>query len=387
MKVLFAHDHVFYYRENSIYSEVDFGVAMWNRYLICFDKLIIAARISDDINIRKVDEMNKTPLNENIDIIKLKSISGIRNLKNRNEVYDKLKQGIQEVDYVIARLPSEIGLLSIKIAKRLNKPYLIELVGSPFDAYWHQGSNIGKLYAPIITLRVKEAVKKATHVIYVTKEYLQAKYPNKGHSTNCSNININVDYPYEVVRDSLNMDVSQEIIIGLNGSLSSSYKGIDTAIQTIKLLDNRYKLRILGAGPKTKWLNYAKKHGVEDRVYFDGTVPSGKPVLDWIDKLDIYIQPSKTEGLPRALIEAMSRGRICIGSNRGGIPELLEKKYIHKANDAKELKNIIQSSLDDKKERFRISERNYLEAKKYNSRIIEKRRQDFLQNFKESYIK
>ena len=47
----------------------------------------------------------------------------------------------------------------------------------------------------------------------------------------------------------------------------------------------------------------------------------------------VYIQPSRIEGLPRALIEAMSRGCACVGSSVGGIPELLNNQYIHEVND------------------------------------------------------
>ena len=45
---------------------------------------------------------------------------------------------------------------------------------------------------------------------------------------------------------------------------------------------------------------------------------------------DIYIQPSLQEGLPRAVVEAMSTALPCIGFNTGGIPELLEPEYIVK---------------------------------------------------------
>ena len=47
-----------------------------------------------------------------------------------------------------------------------------------------------------------------------------------------------------------------------------------------------------------------------------------------LDTCDIYVQPSLQEGLPRALIEAMSRGCPCIGARTAGIPELLPEECL-----------------------------------------------------------
>lgn len=41
-----------------------------------------------------------------------------------------------------------------------------------------------------------------------------------------------------------------------------------------------------------------------------GVLPADQAVLDWLDEIDLYIQPSLTEGLPRAVIEAMDTGCI-----------------------------------------------------------------------------
>ena len=389
MKVLFAHDHRFFLKDNSIFSKVDFGVAMWKRYIDVFDNLVIAARIENHSTIQDYSNMNQTKLSDNISIVQLKSFSGIKNLiTNKKREYEKLEKSICTVDFVIARLPSEIGLSAIKIADKHKVPYLIELVGSPFDAYWYRGSLMAKVYAPIISRRVKRAVNRSTHVIYVTENYLQSKYPNRKKSISCSNINVDINYEYEELASKANkfksIKSADKIKIGLNGSLSSNYKGIDTAIETLSRLDDKYILHILGAGSKDKWFEYARKCRVEKRVFFDGSLPSGEPVLEWLDDIDIYIQPSQTEGLPRALIEAMSRGCLCIGSNKGGIPELLPKGRMHNAGDSFKLKEMIEDITNSVEEMLEISRRNYNKSKEYSYEIINKRRSDFFKDFKES---
>jgi glycosyltransferase involved in cell wall biosynthesis len=39
---------------------------------------------------------------------------------------------------------------------------------------------------------------------------------------------------------------------------------------------------------------------------------------------DVYLQPSLWDGMPNALLEAMAAGCGCIGSDAGGIPEIIE---------------------------------------------------------------
>jgi glycosyltransferase involved in cell wall biosynthesis len=97
------------------------------------------------------------------------------------------------------------------------------------------------------------------------------------------------------------------------------------------------------------------------------------------------VQPSQTEGLPRALIEAMSRGCPCIGSNAGGIPELLDNAHIFSSGNVKELATILASF--DIEKMITQAKRNYEFSKGYAKEIIETRRNDFLKEFAEGATK
>jgi glycosyltransferase involved in cell wall biosynthesis len=98
-----------------------------------------------------------------------------------------------------------------------------------------------------------------------------------------------------------------------------------------------------------------------------------------LDEIDIYIQPSRQEGLPRSLIEAMSRGCLCIGSEAGGIPELLESQYIHKTGSGKSLFNRIDEHLHN----AYLCERNIEAAKQYDSKLINSKRNSFFLTVRE----
>ena len=90
--------------------------------------------------------------------------------------------------------------------------------------------------------------------------------------------------------------------------------------------------------------------------------------------------------MPRALIEAMSRACPAIGSNAGGIPELLDDKYIFRKNNWKQLSEKIV--LLHQEEMKNQSNRNFNISEQYEKIKLEEIRKEFydlfmIQNFKE----
>ena len=99
----------------------------------------------------------------------------------------------------------------------------------------------------------------------------------------------------------------------------------------------------------------------------------------WLKGLDVYVQPSKQEGLPRSVIEAMSVGCPAIGSNLAGIPELLDKQCLFNPNKKDEIVDAVKRMMD-KDFLKEMAEKNFKRAKIYNINDIESRRQKiFLQ--------
>ena len=163
------------------------------------------------------------------------------------------------------------------------------------------------------------------------------------------------------------------------------YKGQRFVIEALSILKKRgftnFEYQVAGAGDAKYLLKVAQKFHVEDQVKIIGSIPHDK-IFDWFDSIDIYIQPSLTEGLPRAVVEAMSRALPCAGTCTGGIPELIDKKYIckkkrHIASQIAEL--IILLSSND--EMQRTAQQNYEKAKEYSVNILESKRDKFLEKF------
>lgn len=84
----------------------------------------------------------------------------------------------------------------------------------------------------------------------------------------------------------------------------------------------RWKMVILGEGPELEALHrQAKQAGIEDRVIFTGFRNNA---LEYLAAFDVFILASKSEGLPRVVLEAMLLKTAVIGSRVTGTAELIE---------------------------------------------------------------
>lgn len=389
--MLFVHSHIFKYDEQGIaYSEGKLTYNSWKRYLNHFDELVVAGRAE---NIKDKDIVNlNVSSGSNVKHYKLPSVSKIKNrFKLKRKLNNELTVLVKEADGIIARLPSIHASEAIKLAKKYKKPYAIELVGDVYTSLWYHGSVFGKVLAPISYIKIKKIIKEAPYVLYVTKNYLQEIYPaeNARLTIDCSNVEINIENEIIEKRMCKIHEKKSTIKLGLIGSYSSKYKGIDTAIKSLKMLIEdgfNVELFILGSG-NSNWIEkMVTDLKVTNKVHLCGSLPAGKEVNHWLDKIDIYIQPSLTEGLPRALIEAMSRGCPCVASNVGGIPELLDSNMIHEPNNVKSLSLKVKFLIENKDKLNEQSIRNYEESKYYSAENLANRRNYFWNSFKEKEL-
>lgn len=325
-----------------------------------------------------------------VDFKLLPNASNLQSLLLGDKVIsDKCLKLVYDADAVIVRLPSRLGVIFAKEAIKQDKPLAIEVVGCPWDALWNYGSLKGKLFAPYATLELRKLVKKVGFVSFVTKEFLQSRYPTNQDAitTFCSNVEVpEVSSSILKNKQSLIQGLSarKKIIFGLIGNYSSKYKGIDVAIKALAGTKiKNWEFQVLGNGDASIYQHLAKKLGVQDKVKFVGSLPSGQPVFDWLDSIDIYLHPSFQEGLPRALVEAMSRGLPAIASNIAGIPELLPDQWIVKAGDIKKLANKIEELSWDIDLQMKLSQQNFNKAKGYYKIVLDERRNKFWDCFKE----
>src|SRR5690606_14154307 len=209
------------------------------------------------------------------------------------------------------------------------------------------------LYAPISYIKTKRTVRKSKYTIYVTKKYLQERYPSFGEQENISNVEISPT-KQEVLEKRLKVtkNFKNKLRIGTIANIDIKYKGVHIAIDAMKIIKDKgydFEYHILGNGNKNHYSKQIKNHDLEKHIIFAGSLSSREEVNNWLDQIDIYVQPSLTEGLPRAVIEAMNRGCPCVCTNVGGIPELISEEYLVYKNNPKQLATQIIKLIKNKK--------------------------------------
>ena len=110
----------------------------------------------------------------------------------------------------------------------------------------------------------------------------------------------------------------------------SPIKDLSILIKAIALLKSK-NLIVNLVGPaeaeyKNKLENEIKKLHLEKTIKFLPAVYDLKKKINLIDNYDIFILPSKREGMPQALIEAMARKKLVISSTTDGGKEIIQDR-------------------------------------------------------------
>ena len=298
-----------------------------------------------------------------------------------------IRKAVIDSDIVVARVPSLIARWAIHYAQQLGKPYMIECVACNWDALSnHKWS--ARLLAPWYFLAQKRVLKYAPFVIYVTRQFLQQRYPTRGLSFSISNVELTatnssvLDRRIERVRT--RQAEQAPIRLVTVASVSTPYKGqadVIAALGPLSAAGVDCEYHLVGGGEQTRLRALSRSQDVGDKVYFHGAVRHAE-VFDLLDGMDIYIQPSRQEGLPRAVIEAMSRGLPALGARTGGIPELLPDARIFAPGDIEGVIRTVTTMLH-KGVLEADAERNFREAKRYTSERLAETRREAYQAFLE----
>jgi glycosyltransferase involved in cell wall biosynthesis len=128
-------------------------------------------------------------------------------------------------------------------------------------------------------------------------------------------------------------------------------KGVDVLIDALARLrdagDDCTDLALVGAGGALETLRkQVQSLHLEPRVRFCGR-RSHEEISAWLSASDVFCLPSRREGCPNVVLEALASGRPVVASRVGGLPELVrpENGLLAPADDSRALANALRSAL------------------------------------------
>lgn len=382
MDLVFCAEGRFIRKKNGNVYSLDGSLTnyLWTRYLKVFDRIFVMARVLNDEGIEIRQEYQAS--SDRVSFVDLPYYVGpFQYIKVWRKTIDIINEQTVQGRAYICRVPGQIGNMVSRQLQKKNIPYGVEVVGDPWDVFAPGGVDhfLRFFFRYYFSYYLRKVVKNAIAAIYVTEYTLQRKYPVASSRFQIAASDVQIDdtqLPSQPKCFS-KQDVYHLISVG---SLEQMYKAPDIVLHSIKELKGRgivCRLTWLGEGVyKSQMISLARQLEIGDQVFFVGNVQS-KEVVKQLSMSDIFLLVSRTEGLPRALVEAMAMGLPCIGTEVGGIPELLDGSVLIPKDDFGALADKIENMIRDIQFTSEQACRNYEKAKNYYDSILKEKRESF----------
>lgn len=387
MTLTIVTDHRFFSYNSKVYDNYVFNYDFFKTYLNVFEKIIIVARVKEISDISNKFHLTS---GDNITFIPINDIHGIKWFLFSSFYIKNKKKLIFDTDSFYFVLPSLASWHVYRINKN-RKPTMFHSIGDPRDAMMSSSNNFVKglffsLIGKILARRKKKIITDASLGSYVSFSHLQKKYPAKNliYTDSISSIRLDSSNILNVKKNFSN-SVLRIVHIGSFIPLKNQ-KDLILCLKFLQDINFNVELHLVGSGPLIEdCKKLSNELGVNDKVVFYGQITGYSKIVSILDSCDFFILPSSNEGMPRAMIEAMSRGLICLGSNVGGISELLKKEFTFKPGNVDEMTFIICEILSLKSDEYfeSISTDNIKISRKFVKDELEVKREKLLLKFRE----
>jgi glycosyltransferase involved in cell wall biosynthesis len=388
LKVLVTLEHRFQRTpDGAVWTQTGFPYAFWTIYLDVFDQVRVVARVRD-VAVSRPGWQRAD--GDRVAFAAVPYFIGPgQYLRRLWRIKRAIRSALAPDDAVILQLSSTVAACLEPALRRTGHPYGVEVVGDPYDVF-SPGANphpLRPFCRWLFPRQLRRQCVQACAAAYVTEKALQRRYPPGpgAFTTHYSNIVLQDDDLVAIPRPIGPAPVPFTLITV--GMLEHFYKAPDILIEAVGLCRQQglaVRLVLVGDGRRRPDLEArAAKSGLGENVRFLGQLTAGAAVRAQLDRADLFVLPSRQEGLPRAMVEAMARALPCIGSTVGGIPELLPSEDLVPPGDAMALAEKIRALAADPMGLAFRSARNLLKARDYHNDILRGRRMAFYRHVQE----
>jgi len=388
MNVLVVLDYTFLRTpDGAVWSVMGMAYTFWTRYLEVFDSVRVTARVLD---VPAADPRWLRSDGPQVTFWPVPPYRGpLQYALRRGKIRRAAAESFRPGDAVILRVGSVLADALLPRLRKARHPYAVEVVGDPWDTF-----SPGAVKHPLraffrrwFSHRLRVQCAGAGAAAYVTEEALQRRYPASPGSLMAGFSDVQLPPEAFVAVPRLDRKDTKGTVIITVGTLEQLYKSQDVLIDAVgQEVRQGQDLRIVFVGDgqhRAALEEQARKQGLEGRVHFLGWLSGGPAVRSQLDAADLFALPSRQEGLPRAMVEAMARALPCVGSTVGGIPELLPAEDLVPPGDAGALAHKIREMVTTPGRMARMSARNLEKAKHYREEALAGRRRAFYRHVRE----
>ena len=372
-----------YYTYTSYHSD------MWKEYISVFEEVVLLDRVNYE---KKVPTGQKPVLVEGVEFIEYPSCKGLfQFLMAIPKIFWIAKKAAKKADCWNLHAP-DFGSFCVWFWAWFYKiPYMLELRGDQsMTPIYLKLRNIpfARLVASIMRMIMWFQNINPLFVVSVSKSLVRDFPPHNKCPEYIISDNRIPDSWYGRER-SWHDDNNTRTIVCV-GRLEAQKNPLGT-MKTLAILDNRgfknWQFVWVGDGPlREKTQDLASELGISNRVNLMGFV-AWDDVFSILDKSDLFLLNSVSEGLPRALAEGLARGLPAVGTDVGGIPELLDSEDIVPMMADEQLAAKLHEVLSDSNRLSIMSKRNLQTAGDYSAEVLSGRKIEFYKILKQELQK
>lgn len=281
-----------------------------------------------------------------------------------NHILKSIKKQNIRIDCLLSHFLLPYGYLGNKLASKLNCKSIV--IGHGYDVYKLPFKNI------IFRSIIKSILKRADQVVTVSKKNKKiidelsngkkaALIPN-GFSKNKF-----FTMDKSKCKRSLNIKHQNKIILTVGNLIE--VKNQITLIESIKLLiktNKNVSCYIIGSGNLESFLKKrVRELELSDHIYFVGQVNHDE-ICKWMNIADLFVLPSLSEGNPTVMFENMACGKPYVGTNVGGVKDIINKSYLGSIYEDKKNPILLSEEIKDGLKKNWDQKKILKESEKYN---------------------
>ena len=255
--------------------------------------------------------------------------------------------------------PDAVG--AALVARVLGLRYVVTAHGSDLNVYSHR---------TLLRPQIRWGLRNADAVIAVSRalrrralELMGAQAEPRCHHVACAAVDpalFHAGGDAAPLRGALGVPAGARVVVFV-GKLVP-IKGVDTliaawvALLAQRLVHENDRLIIIGSGPQEALLRGAAR-GAGETVRFLGAMPQAH-LAQWIRAADLLCLPSRNEGTPNVVIEALASGTPVVASAVGAVPDFVrdgQTGFLARPDDAPDLGRALARGLSQRWDRAAIA--------------------------------